>query len=173
VIIETTSLTTIGVGSQKVQTEVGDAALRIPNLILPAIELMEPTSILPDVNADQYTSFLRNRYVYRTNQASADFTVIRLGKGLWDISFQWSLRIAFAAPVPFNTVPNYVRLVSPIGGINNILAALHLVQNEHVTIERRFKILLREVGAIDLGVGVTGAADFLESDISMCGVKLL
>jgi len=174
VIVETNSLTTISVGSQKSQTEPGDTALKIPNLILPSIELMEPTQITPLTSQIMQSSFVRSQYYARNNQAAGSAIFCTLGKGLWELDFRWNHRFLYAAAPAGANTNNYVQIVSPIGGISCFLAALlptgaiaNYVQGW------RNRVLLRENAEIQIGYDVTGAADFLETLLMISAQKLL
>ena len=173
-IVETNSLTTISVGTSKSQTEPGDTALRIPNLILPHIELQEPTEIAPNNLRVMVSSFQRSQYFSRNNQASAVFVLATLGRGLWQLNFCWEHRFLFAAAPAGANNNNFVQIVSPVGGISCLLASLlptGAVANYRYAWSNR--LLLRENAEIQIGVDVTGAADFLETNLSINAIKLL
>lgn len=173
-LVETQSLTTISVGTQKSQTEPGDTTLRIPNVILPSIELIEPTQIAPNNSEVMQNSFQRSQYFSRTNQVAATFPFCRLGRGLWELRFSWIHRFLYAAAILGANNNNFVQLVSPVGGISVILSSL-LPVGTTVGYQQFFgaRLLLRETGEIQIGVDVTGAADFLETNLSLNASKLL
>jgi len=174
VIVETNSLTTISVGTQKSQTEAGDTALRIPNIILPSIELQEPTEIAPTNVRVMQASFQRSQYYARTNQAAASFIHCTLGRGLWELNFNWEHRFLYAAAPAGANNNNFIQIVSPVGGVSAILASLlptGAIANYRTIWTNRF--LLRESAEIQIGVDVTGAADFLETNFSVNAIKLL
>jgi hypothetical protein len=173
VIVETQSLTTIAVGAQKAQTEAGDTALRIPNLILPSVELMEPTSIQVFSATVNLNSFLQHRFISTNNQAAFSYQFCTLGKGLWLLRFNWTLKQTLAAPVAFNTNGNYVRIAIPPGGTTSILATFNPIQSGSFDKSWETKVLLRENAEIQLGTDVTGAADFLDMNLCLNAVKLL
>lgn len=173
-IVETNSLTTIGVGAQKTQTEPGDATLKIPNLLLPVLELVEPATIFPDTTAQQQTSFVRSLFVSRNNQVSALFTIIFLSKGLWQLSFDYNIKMSFAAAIAFNTTGDLIRIISPVGGVSQTLLC-HLPQATagYFSKQHTVKLLLRDAAEIQLAVSDTGAADFMDTHVNMVGIKLL
>ena len=172
-IVETNSLTTIAVGSQKASTEPGDTSLKLPNLILPTIELMEPVVIFPDNNNVTTQSFTQSRFLSRTNQAGASSLIVRMGPGLWRLSFDWMIKYSYAAAVAFNTKENNVRLICPIGGISVDLITMLVLQSGLLIKKYECRVLLRENSELYLVVGATGAADFLDSNLNMVGEKLL
>lgn len=172
-IVETNSLTTIAVGAAKAQTEAGDTSLKLPNLIMPVIELIEPTQIAGLSTQLMQTSFQRNLFTSRTNQATASISFCLLGRGLWELRFNWTERFSFAAPLTFNTNSNHVQITSPIGGISAILATFLPVQNGSFQQSWNSRVLLRENAEIFLAVEVTTAADFLDSNLTLNASKLL
>lgn len=172
-IVETQSLTTVGVGAAKVQPEVGDSVIRLPNVMLPNITLMEPTVIFPDLNVPQSTSFIVNKFVSRTNQASVGSDVIRLGKGLWALTVRLCVRLSFAAPLAFNTNGFTAYLISPIGGVSNVLLTLNPDQTGYFQTDLNCRLLLRDTGLLGYTLPATGAADFIDSNMSVVGEKLL
>lgn len=172
-IVETGSLTTVGVGAAKVQPEQGDSVMRLPNIILPVIELIEPTTINPDTNVPQSVSFIRNLFVNRNNQAATGINFIQLAKGYWRLNFQQSLRISFAAPIAFNTNGFLVNMISPIGGVSNVIIAQNPDQTGYHRAETSFKILLRENANVTISVPLTGAADFIDLNLTCQAERLL
>ena len=172
-IVESSSLTTIGVGASKTQTEVGDAALKIPNIVLPVIQLIEPTQIAPLAAQVNTQSFHRSAYAARNNAIAISFLFCTLGRGYWNLDFLWTHSITFAAPFPFNSNGNYVNLVSPIGGISSLLGSLLPVQNGSFTTRWSNTLLLRESSEIYLGIEVCGAADYIETNLHLTATKIL
>lgn len=172
-ICETNSLTTIGVGAQRAQTEAGDTALRIPNLILPTIALMEPTQLAPSNTDVSEKSLVRNSFSSRNNQVGATITLATLAKGLWDITLNYALKFSYAAPIAFNTNENTILLVSPLGGISSILLNQFPVQAGELYKSASFRVLLFSSGQINYTVGATGAADFLDANVTIIANKLL
>ena len=173
-IVETNSLTTIGVGSQRVQTEPGDTALKLPNIILPVIQLIEPTQLPNLSNIVNVSSFCIATFYSKTNVASGSQNLCLLGKGLWEIYFNWSYRQTFAAPVVFNSNSTIVRLTSPTGGVSATLASFLPVQSGSFNQSWRNKFLIRENSTtIDYAWDVTGVADFIEGNIHVNAIKLL
>lgn len=172
-IVETQSLTTIGVGASKTQTEPGDATLKIPNLILPVIEIVEPTQVSPLAQQVNTASFIRSAYASRNNVTSNQILFCTIGRGYWHLRFIWTHRFTWAAPVTFNTNGNFVLLVSPIGGISSSLATVLPAQSGSFTTRWENRILLRETAEIYIGVDATGAADFLETNLHINASKIL
>lgn len=172
-IVEVGALTTIGVGTQRVQTEPGDTVLKIPNIVLPAIELMEPTTCFPDINAEQTTSFVVSRFFSQNNAAATAVTVIKLAKGLWRLTMEYSIKCTYAAAIPFNTKDNNIRIISPTGGANMDLMTIMPRQSGEFYRQTTIRILLRQQADINMNIGTAGAADFLDTTLNICGEKLL
>lgn len=172
-IVETQSLTTISVGSQKAQSEQGDTAIKIPNIMLPVIELVEPTLLNPLSNYVNQSSFQSVSFYSKTNLAAGVFTLCTLGKGYWVLDWLWNLKVQYAAVVPFNTNGNVVQLVSPIGGASANLGSQLPYQTGFSSVRWFNRLLLRENAEIAVGFGLTGAADFLDGNIHLNAVKLL
>lgn len=172
-IVETGSLTTVGVGAAKVQPENGDSVMRLPNIILPVIELIEPTTIFPDVNVPQSTSFIRNTFITRNNQASGGTDIIRLAKGYWRLNVRFGLRINFAAPIAFNTNAFLVSLISPPGGVSQPILSHNPDQTGYFDCQCSFKILLREIGLLSVAYPVTGVGDFIDLNVQVQAERLL
>lgn len=173
-IVETQSLTTISIGTSKSQTEPGDTALRIPNLILPVLELIEPTQIAPLSSQVMVSSFQRSQYFSRNNQAAVAVVFCTLGRGLWDLRFNWIHRFLYAAAILGANNNNVVQLVSPIGGASTLLGSL-LPVGTNVSYQQNWinRVLLRENSEIWIGTDVAGAADFLETNLTLNASKLL
>lgn len=172
-IVETSSLTTIGVGTARSQPEEGDSTLKIPNLLLPGLELMEPTTVFPDINVEQTSSFVISRFLSKNNGPSTAVTVIKLSRGLWRLTFDYTLKSTYAAPIAFNTKENNVRIVSPTGGASMDVLTILPIQSGEFQRQATWRILLRQQADINLNVGATGAADFLDVVLNICGEKLL
>ena len=172
-IVESSVLTTVGVGTARSQTEAGDTALKLPNIVLPVIELQDPTQVAVDINAAQATSFFLSRFISRTNSISAALTICTLAKGLWHLSIDYSLKTLYAAPIPFNTNSNIVRVVSPPGGVSANLLSLNPIQSGYLSKSKEIQFLLQESAQIVCLVDATGAADFLDTNVEIVARRLL
>lgn len=172
-IVETQSLTTIGVGAQKTQTEPGDAALRIPNLVLPNLELMEPTVIFPAISSDQLSSFTTSLFLSRTNLPSTSFNIVQLSKGLWRFFIDYNIKQTFAAVIPFNTKENNIRIISPLGGVSMDLLTIMPIQSGYFTKQASIRLLLRDSGQLVISVPATGVTDFWDAAVNVVAEKLL
>lgn len=172
-IVETNAITTIGVGAQKTVTEPGDTTLKIPNLLFPSLELQDPTTVFIDTNVAQVSSFCANRFVSRNNSASGAFLLATIAKGYWEFSFSWAMKTTFAAPFPFNAAVDRLDLISPIGGVSAALMVMLPYQNGSLQQNHVCRLLLRDNAQLSLAFSATGAADFLDSWISLQARKLL
>ena len=172
-IVESNSLVTIGLGTQKQLTEVGDTSLKIPNIILPSLELMEPTSVAGLAGDLMTTSFIRSLFQSRNNQAQVSTLFATLSPGLWRLNFDFSIKVTTATVIPFNTKGDTVTLVSPIGGVSSDILTYVMRSTGAFSVVKTIRILLRERAEIYHGVSITGAGDFIDSTLNLCAEKLL
>lgn len=172
-IVDTQAITTIGVGAAKAQAEAGDTTIRIPNIVLPSIELIEPTQISPVTSQVMQVSFVRHTFASKTNDPGGSSVIGTLGKGLWYLRVSYKLRTLLAAPVPFNTNNNVVVLVCPVGGISANLGSLLPVQSGSIETRWENRLLLRESGEIRVLWEPTAVGDFLDYQVHIEAEKLL
>ena len=172
-IVETNSLLTVGVGASKVQTEPGDTVIKLPNLIMPVLEVIEPSQIAPTNSQVMLSSFVRHTFAYKTNDPGGSAVVGTFGKGLWIIRLRYIVRQLLAAAVPFNSNNYTMTLTSPVGGISCNLVSLLPVQSGTFEVSAERRVLLRENGEVRVVWGPTAVGDFLDYNVELSCDKLL
>lgn len=170
-IVENNSLTTIGLGSQKQIPQAGDTSLKLPNLVMPVIRLVEPLEVLQSSIVPMDTSFCTESIFQKNNAAQAIEQMCVLKPGLWEINIEFALKITTATTIPVGTFAN--RVYIDIGGFAVTLLIFLVRSTGQFSLNKTVQVLLRDESTLHHQICATGAGDFIDQQVSLVCNRLL
>jgi hypothetical protein len=164
-IIDSPSVTEIGLGTDRRIPQPGDNQVVIPPMILPTIRPLQPVQFSATSDLPNRVSFITDFLFNDNNAAQQDDDIVTLAPGYWLLDVQLSCTVSFAG-TPTGTRP--VQVTISFGGYTAELLTVGSF-NVQTTANRRLEMLIRQESILGCFRESTGAGDFIRGVVNVYG----